>query len=219
MDATQALTDATPSLLQLNEFLSETNSPLSCEQALSLAIGDWIADQRARAAEARGTAARATEARAPARTSDGGVRGYQWKCLFLPEGAELRMTYAGTDFFARVGAGAIVYQGDRLTPRQFTLAVAGDGRNAWRDLWVRQPGEKTWTRAHTLRRHIEQRHASAPISPLDAVREATASMSDTLKSALALIEHANRHACGQAERRKFMARRDEDLLGDVCNFD
>jgi hypothetical protein len=209
MDATQALTDATPSLLQLNEFLRETNSPLSGEQALSHAIGDWIADQRARAAEAR----------APARTGDGGVRGYQWKCLFLPEGAELRMTYAGTDFFARVGAGAIVYQGDRLTPRQFTLAVAGDGRNAWRDLWVRQPGEKTWTRAHTLRRHIEQRQASAPVSPLDAVREATASMSATLKSALALIEHANRHAWGQAERRKFMARRDEDLLGDICNFD
>jgi hypothetical protein len=44
-------------------------------------------------------------------------------------------------------------------------------------------------------------------------------MSDTLKSALALVEHANRSAAIQDERRKLRARRTEDVLGETCKFD
>jgi hypothetical protein len=209
MDAIAPLTDTTTSVLALADFLKETNSQFSCSQALSEAVGNWIAEQRAAAKPSR----------EPSPDADRAGRGYQWKCLFLPEGTELRMSYTGRDFFARVGGNAIDYQGERLTPRQFTLAVAGDGRNAWRDLWVRQPGEKSWTRAQTLRRRIEQRQANAPVSPLDAMREAAACMSDTLKSALALVEHANRSAAIQDERRKLRARRTEDVLGETCKFD
>jgi hypothetical protein len=147
------------------------------------------------------------------------VRGYQWKCLFLPEGTDVRMSYGGMDFFARVRDSSLIYQGERVTPRQFTLAVAGDGRNAWRDLWVRQPGEKQWKKASILRRHIQERQASAPASPLDAMREAAACMSQALKSALVLAEHANRSTTAQIDRRKHMARRTADLLGEVCAFD
>jgi hypothetical protein len=209
MDAVSPLTGAAPSLLRLESFLSEIESPLSAAQALAQAITNWIADERARVASGR----------APAAAGGRAVGGYRWKCLFLPDGSDLLMSYKGMDYLARVRDGAIVYQGERLTPRQFTLAVAGDGRNAWRDLCVRQPGEKLWTRARTLRRRIEQQEACAPVSPLDAMREAAACMSDTLKSALALVEHANRSACMQDERRKGKARRAADVLADTCKFD
>jgi hypothetical protein len=176
---------------------------------LSQAIGQWIADERARIAPARTLAAGAERA----------VGGYRWKCLFLPDGTDVLMSYKGTDYLARVRDGAIIYQGARLTPRQFTLAVAGDGRNAWRDLCVRQPGEKLWTRVRTLRRRIERQQASAPVSPLDAMREAASCMSDTLKSALALVEHANGSALLRDERRKARTRRAADVLDDICRFD
>jgi hypothetical protein len=209
MNAASPLTDTSPSILQLADFLKEINSPLSATQALSQAIGQWIADERARIAPARTLAAGAERA----------VGGYRWKCLFLPDGTDVLMSYKGTDYLARVRDGAITYQGARLTPRQFTLAVAGDGRNAWRDLCVRQPGEKLWTRVRTLRRRIERQQASAPVSPLDAMREAASCMSDTLKSALALVEHANGSALLRDERRKARTRRAADVLDDICRFD
>jgi hypothetical protein len=147
------------------------------------------------------------------------LRGYQWKCLFLPEGSDLRMTYAHTDYFARVSGGAIVYQGERMSPRQFTQAVAGDGRNAWRDLWLRMPGEKSWTRAQLLRRKLEQRGAAQPLSPLDAMQQAATCMSDTLKSALALIDQTSKLLLPKAERRLTLVRRSEDVLADACRLD
>jgi hypothetical protein len=147
------------------------------------------------------------------------VPGYQWKCLFLPEGSALRMCYLGQDFFAEVQGNALVHQGQRMSPRQFTQAVAGDGRNAWRDLWLRLPGEKSWTRAMQLRRRLEQHQADRPASPLDAMQKAAACMSDTLKSALALVEHANHQALPKYDRRLAQARRAQDILADTCRFD
>lgn len=41
----------------------------------------------------------------------------------------------------------VASKGVRVSPRQFTVMVAGEGRNAWRDLWVRLHGENNWVSA------------------------------------------------------------------------
>jgi hypothetical protein len=214
MDAAAPLTDPTPVLLELGDFLREINSPLSAGEALTEAVRGWIRDERQRDSLPEPAASPS-----PAPPAPTPLRGYQWKCLFLPEGSDLRMTYAHTDYFASVSGGAIVYQGERMSPRQFTQAVAGDGRNAWRDLWVRMPTEKSWTRAQLLRRKLEQRAAARPLSPLDAMQQAATCMSDTLKSALALIDQTSKLLLPKAERRLTLVRRSEDVLADACRLD
>ena len=93
-------------------------------------------------------------------TAHSGLRGYQWKCLFLPDSTELRM-YCGDDYFyARVVGDAIVYQGQRVSPRQLTMAIAGEGRNAWRDLWLLLPGESAWKHSNAQLAHKFERRAN-----------------------------------------------------------
>ena len=202
MDAIALQTDASPAQVELEGFLRETGSPLSAEEATALALRAWVAAQR----QAAGTHPAA-------------ARGYQWKCLFLPDGTELRMEYAKQDFHARVDGNAILHEGRPVSPREFTLAVAGNGRNAWRDLWVRFPGQRSWIRAMVLRRRCEQQADKQPQSPLDAMREAAACMSETLKNALALVEHANQRAVPRFERRRERPRRAIDVLADTCMLD
>jgi hypothetical protein len=203
MNAALLAPDAAPALSELQQFLDDSASPLSAAQAVALALGAWISAQRQQ----------------PAGMPHASLRGYQWKCLFLPDGTDVRMEYAGQDFHARVAGNAIVYEGRQLSPRQLTLAIAGEGRNAWRDLWIRFPGERCWTRAALLRRRHEQQAGGQPASPLDAMREAAACMSETLKNALALVEHANRQALPGFERRLERPRRAQDVLGATCVFD
>jgi hypothetical protein len=196
MNAAQLLQATTPSILALQQQLRNMRSPLSPTEAVSLAIDQWLAAQR-----------------------DGSARGYQWKCLFLPEGSELRMHYAGESYFARVTGDDIIYQGQRVSPRQLTLAIAGDGRNAWRDLWIRLPDEKTWACAATMRRAITKTGVSAPASPVATMAAAAACMTQALKTALALVEHSNAEAVKNYERRMVGNRRVDDRLADYCQLD
>jgi hypothetical protein len=223
MNAGASATGNTEVLLELADFLREINSPLPAGEVLVQAVHAWMAHERHRisALSASASASTSASATAPGAAPAGefAVPGYQWKCLFLPEGSMLRMGYLGQDFFAQVQGNAVVHRGQRMSPRQFTQAVAGDGRNAWRDLWVRLPGEKSWTRAMQLRRRLEQHQADRPASPLDAMRQAAACMSDTLKSALALVEHANHQALPKYDRRLPAPRRAQDILADACLFD
>ncbi|PWF55421.1 hypothetical protein C7C56_001955 [Massilia glaciei] len=170
------------------------------EQAAAIAIDEWIARAREKASPSRG-----------------GVRGYQWKCLFLPDGTDLRICCAGQSFYARVTGDHIKYEGRALSPRQFTLAVAGGGRNAWRELWVLLPGERIWKSADTLRR--AQLQAPAPVSPIETMTVAAASMASALKTALSFVEHANAKAASLSDRRLGRSRRADDVLADHCSFD
>jgi hypothetical protein len=178
---------------ELLEFLRQSHSPLSPEQAIVCAVKAWIAKERAGVAP---------------------VRGYQWKLLFLPEGSQVRMNYSGNSYFAEVVGDEFVYRGDAVSPRQMTLEIAGDGRNAWRDLWVRLPGEKNWTRAERLRAKQEQHDARQPTSPLDAMTTAAKTMSDALTAALMLIEHVDHQSKTIMERRMPKHRREYDELTD-----
>lgn len=91
--------------------------------------------------------------------------GYQWKTLFLPSGTELRMSTHESTHHARVVGDDIMFGGHRVSPRGMTLAVAGSGRNAWRDLWLKMPGETRFLPASRVRREHERVAANLPPNP------------------------------------------------------
>ncbi|MBV6320028.1 hypothetical protein [Duganella violaceipulchra] len=178
---------------ELENFLRNSGSTLSPVEATIIAIREWIEKCRAAAAP---------------------MRGYQWKQLFIPEKSRLRMSYAGMAYYAEVVGEEILFRDDAVSPRQMTMQIAGDGRNAWRDLWILLPGEKNWANAARLRDRLQQRAAKQPLSAADAMTVAAKSMSDALTTALALVEHANHQSQNTLERRLPRYRRQYDLLSD-----
>jgi hypothetical protein len=189
-------------LLELSNHLRVSESDSSFAEAIEAAIRGWIAADKQHHPQAVPHS-----------------RGYQWKSLFLPDATELRMTSGGSNFYARVIGDDIIFQGRSVSPRGMTLAIAGDGRNAWRDLWIKFPGESTWKIAICCRRDAQRTAAKPPPSPLDTMTAAAAAMSNALKSALALVEHSNALTVRKFERRGNQSRRESDVLGDVCSFD
>ena len=177
--------------VELRDYLRTSGSTLSMPEALRLAIKHWIAAQRVAAEPASG---------------------YQWKLLFLPSGSMIRMRHEEQYYVAQVVGDELLYRGAPVSPRQFTLAVAGHGRNAWRDVWVRLNGERNWTQACRLKRALEQQPV-AP-SPVEAMAAAARTMSDALQTTLALVEHAHHKASLRPEQRIPKRRRQEDLLPD-----
>jgi len=84
------------------------------------------------------------------------MRGYQWKNLFLPDGTRLRTSHCGISDFAKVIGDHIVSDdGASLTPSQFANRHA-NGRNAWRFVWVRFPGDDFWIRAANCRARADE---------------------------------------------------------------
>lgn len=80
-------------------------------------------------------------------------RGYFWKALFLPEGTRLRVFMRGGGQ-AEVIGNELVYEGLPTSPNQFLRRFRGIPRNAWEELCIRFPGEKSWRRARELRREL-----------------------------------------------------------------
>jgi hypothetical protein len=185
MDAHIPLASA-QGMRRLAAFLKETGSRLSPAEAANEAIDDWIARKRGKLPD------HIVEP----------TRGYRWKALFLPDGTILRMHRGGAAFDARVQGNDLVYQGRSVSPRQMTVAVAGEGYNAWRTLWVLLPGLARWQPAWRLRHNEELRLPRPTVSPQEALAAAAECMSDTLRSALALVEHAKTGALQPVERRK-----------------
>ena len=77
--------------------------------------------------------------------------GYQWKNLFLPDETQIRMQYRGTYFYAKVDGDEIIYNGTSITPGSLANTIAGNSRNAWRDLWIKRPEDKEWRLADECR--------------------------------------------------------------------
>ncbi len=115
-------------LQDLLAYLEEVRSELEPSEATAYAVQYWLAAMRQSAAPS------------PERAG----RGYQWKSLFLPEGTRLRMYCQHEYGYAQVVGDQIIYQGRALTPNQLVTACSGGTRNAWRDLSLKFPGEKTW---------------------------------------------------------------------------
>jgi hypothetical protein len=181
-------------LLQLETFLRETASPLSVTEAVVAAVKQWIE--------------RTHSAAYPA-------RGYQWKLLFLPENTLVRMVHAERWHVAQVVGDELIYQGEALSPHKMAQQVAGDGRNAWRVLWLRFPGEKNWSNADLLRARLQQRAAKPAPTPAEAMTAAAETMSNALNAALVLIEHVDHQSRNTLERRVPKSRRDYDELDDL----
>jgi hypothetical protein len=109
---------------RLADFLAESGSLATPAEAASEAIDQWIAARRGQLPNFPVSP----------------TRGYRWKSLFLPEGTRLRQHFAGNSFDAIVDGDELVFEGRPVSPRQMTLAVSGQGYNAWRALWVLLPG-------------------------------------------------------------------------------
>jgi hypothetical protein len=216
MNAAASLPVDTDTLFALFSHLRDTCSELSLADATALAIRDWLADD-SRVANASQTP--------PSGSARGyrGYRGYQWKELFLPDGTDVRMRCEGEVHHARVCGDAIVFNGRRVSPRQLTIGIAGDGRNAWRDLSLRLPGEKRFEPAnllrHRVRANIKAAENQPPASPAATIAAAAASMSEALRTALQLVEHSTAQALPKYERRVENHRRAADVFTEHTAFD
>ncbi|HEY1149634.1 MAG TPA: hypothetical protein VGF27_13725 [Pseudoduganella sp.] len=95
-------------------------------------------------------------------------------------------------------------------------AAVGEGRNAWRELWIRRPGDKEWSPADKLRREIKNCVKPPELSPTDAMQLAAKSMSEALQTALLLVDQSRMRAEQQVDRRVARHRRRDDQLTDEC---
>lgn len=180
---------------ELCSFLRQSRSALTPAEAIAHAIKLWIAKTRADAA-------------AP-------PRGYQWKQLFLPDGALVRLHCRDNWYAAKVIDDELIFLGEAVSPNQMVQQVFDDKRSAWQELWLRFPGEKDWTNAALLRTRLNRLAAKAPQSPAEAMASAAKAMSDALGTALTLVEHANHQSQNTLERRLPRYRREHDLLDDI----
>lgn len=179
---------------ELCDFLRRSGSTLTPTEAIANAIKLWMAKCHSDAAPARG---------------------YQWKQLFMPDGSVVRMRSRENWYSAKVVGDDLIYRGAAVSPNQMVQQVSEDVRNAWRELWVRFPGDKSWTNAAHLRARLRQLAAKTPLSPAEAMALAARSMSDALSTALTLVEHANHQSQNTLERRLPRYRRSIDLMDDI----
>lgn len=81
--------------------------------------------------------------------------GYRWGPVFLRNGTRIRMEYKGSLHYALVEHDRIVFDDRPYSPSRLASTIAsGTSRNAWRDLWVREPGTSQWVLADDLRRSL-----------------------------------------------------------------
>lgn len=192
MNAARFHPPPTKALARLAAFLEEARNPMTVTEAANKAIDAWIADQRRQAICGNHAAGLAP------------LRGYQWKELFLPEGTELRVQAGDRSGYARVTGDHILYEGRSVSPRQFCLAVAGSGRNAWRDTWLLLPSEGKWRPASLLRRQVRAEAPPSPpqqLAPHEALAAAADAMTHTLRSAMALVDQLAAAAQGAGTAR------------------
>lgn len=76
------------------------------------------------------------------------------KGVRLPVGTELRATYKGQTYLARVSSGALVYDSKRFnSPSAAAMSITGNPVNGWTFWECRLPGQGRWTPLKELRRN------------------------------------------------------------------
>lgn len=138
MKSTVSLQVDTDLLPQLIEQLRRLGGTQDISEGITAAIAFWLEQK----------------AKTPAVADPAHPRGYQWKSLFLPEGAVLRSWSYGEHNYARVEGNHIIHQGRSVSPKQFALWFARSTRNAWNDWFVRRPGDRQFKLACLLRREL-----------------------------------------------------------------
>ncbi|MBB3121466.1 hypothetical protein [Pseudoduganella violacea] len=135
-EAKQAVYLPTTDYLELELYLMDTRPGVRLDAFVTELVHRWLAIEMERLA---------------LRKNGQAMRGYQWKDLFLPDGTHLRTSHCGIIDFAKVVGDHIVSDdGVSLTPSQFANRDS-KGRNAWRFVWVRYPGDEYWIRAANCR--------------------------------------------------------------------
>jgi hypothetical protein len=66
---------------------------------------------------------------------------------------------------------------------------------------------------------VEHYQGPRVVSPHEAMAAAAECMAETLRSALALVDHASGRALPQVERRKERTRRASDVMEEACRLD
>lgn len=128
--------------LHLELHLLETRPGVKLDDFVTEFLKRWLAADKERLA---------------LRKNGRAIRGFQWKNVFLPEGTTLRTSYRDTVEFVKVVGDRIVSEdGTPLTPSLFANRYA-KGRNAWRLVWLRFPGEDHWIRAAHCRADDDER--------------------------------------------------------------
>jgi len=126
--------------LDLELHLMETRPGVKPETFIVDLVQRWLAVDKERLALRRNGRA---------------IHGFQWKNIFLPDGTSLRTSHGDSVEFAKVVGDHIVSDdGTSLTPSSFANRHA-KGRNAWRFVWLRFPGDDYWIRAADCRMRFE----------------------------------------------------------------
>lgn len=133
---------STHTLLRLIEYLRTRSGSKDVSEALNAALEFWLDAKN----------------ELPAGADPAGMRGYQWKSLFLPEGTVLRSWSYGEHNYARVEGDQIIHEGRSVSPNQFARHFARTARNAWFDLSVRRPGDKQFKMAGLLRKELARQN-------------------------------------------------------------
>jgi len=75
------------------------------------------------------------------------------KGVRLPSGTELRSTYKGRTYLARVTSGALVLQGQRFdSPSAAAMSITSSAVNGWTFWEYKLPGQDRWQILKSLRR-------------------------------------------------------------------
>jgi hypothetical protein len=75
------------------------------------------------------------------------------KGVRLPSGTDLRSTYKGKSYVARVISGALVLQGQRFdSPSAAAMSITGSPVNGWTFWEYKLPGQDRWQILKSLRR-------------------------------------------------------------------
>ena len=126
----------TSKFIGLVDFLRERNSPRDPLEVIESAIDYWM-DNADWKEEILSPVSMAT--------------GYSWKSVFLPSGSALRIRYNSEYHYAKVDGDSLIYDGESVSPNQFAMKVAGCARDAWRDVWIKRPGDSDYVVAKSMR--------------------------------------------------------------------
>ena len=75
-----------------------------------------------------------------------------WKEVTIQNEWQVRMAYGGEHHYGTIKSGSIVDNDGSFSPSVWASKIAGgSSRNAWRDLWFRDPRKSTWVPAQMLR--------------------------------------------------------------------
>ena len=90
----------------------------------------------------------------PVEQSDSpGPEDWVTKGVRLPAGTELRATYKGQTYLARIASGALVFDGKRFnSPSAAAMAITSNPVNGWTFWECRLPGQGKWRSLKDLRR-------------------------------------------------------------------